>query len=90
MKKSIMVGMFIAVFCLGVVACDQFKAQPTKWEYKILWGMRSTDAQLVPLAQGQLDKLGKDGWELVSVQADDVNGTTSTDVSLYLKRPLAQ
>jgi hypothetical protein len=36
MNKSIAVAALIAVFCLGVVACDQFKAQPTKWEYQRL------------------------------------------------------
>jgi len=83
-------GMFIAILCLGFIGCDQLKSTPQKWEYEILKGQRDTSGQLIGDDQGKLDKLGKDGWELVSVQADDIQGSTSTQLSLYFKRPLSQ
>jgi Domain of unknown function (DUF4177) len=88
MKKSIAAGIFIAVFCLGVIACDQFKAQPAKWEYQVL-SFDSTNSTSSP--QDQLNKLGKAGWELVSVQSWEVNGNTQAFFGkACLKRPLAQ
>ena len=80
--------MFIIVFCIGVVACDQFKAQSTKWEYHVLsFDNNSTNSS----PEDQLNKLGKDGWELVSVQTWEVNGNTQEFFGkACLKRPLAQ
>jgi hypothetical protein len=78
MNKSIAVAALIAVFCLGVVACDQFKAQPTKWEYQILYFDTNHP-------QDQLNKLGKDGWELVAINTTESQGTNG-----YFKRPIAQ
>jgi len=76
--------MFIAVFGLGIVACDQFKPKPQKWEYQVLGFADATSTD-------QLNKAGKDGWELISIQPQEVNGTTVYSSNLfYLKRPLAQ
>ncbi len=82
MNKLSVVGMFVAVFCLGVVACNQSNAQPTKWEYHVVNGRYVT--------QDQLNVLGKDGWELVSVQATEEQGTTVSAQICYFKRPLAR
>jgi len=50
-----------------------------KWEYKIVRNP----------GEGELDKLGVEGWELVSVVAE-VEGhadRTSSTIYAYLKRP---
>jgi hypothetical protein len=78
MNELSVVGMFVAVFCLGLVACDQFKAQPTKWEYQILYFQTNHP-------DDQINKLGKDGWELVTITSSEVRGTYA-----YFKRPIAQ
>lgn len=88
MKNSIAVGMFLAAFCLGVVACDPFKDKPTKWEYQVL-SFDNTNPKNSP--PDELNKLGRDGWELVSVQSWEVNGNTQAFFGkACLKRPLAQ
>ncbi|HEV3455541.1 MAG TPA: DUF4177 domain-containing protein, partial [Thermoanaerobaculia bacterium] len=38
----------------------------TKWEYKII-NIRSENYRLDPNAAPQLNQLGEDGWELVSI-----------------------
>jgi hypothetical protein len=51
-----------------------------KWEYKVVHGP----------SQSELNQLGAEGWELVSVIAD-VSGdaySTSSSIKAYLKRPL--
>jgi len=84
MKKSITVGLFIAAFCLSIVACDQFKTTPQKWEYQTLIVTDPSDAN-------QLNKVGKDGWELVSILPPGNYGfKTFGDTFYCLKRPLAQ
>lgn len=50
-----------------------------KWEYKIVY---------LP-SESELNKLGNEGWELVSVAADvsgDAHGMSSS-MTAYLKRP---
>jgi hypothetical protein len=42
-----------------------------------------------PSLEGQLNKLGKDGWELVSVSNAEANGNNGGG-NYYFKRPLAQ
>ena len=37
-----------------------------KWEYKIEWFIRTTNEEI----QEKINKLGSEGWELVSVSAD--------------------
>jgi hypothetical protein len=88
MNKLIVVGMLVAIFCLGVIACDRIKAQPTKWEYQVLnFDEPGGDDH----AQDRLNQLGKEGWELVSVQAYEANGVTQNFFAkVCLKRPLAQ
>ena len=50
-----------------------------KWEYKVVYGPR----------ESELNKLGDEGWELVSVVADTSGDAYSTSSSIYayLKRP---
>ncbi len=80
MKKSTLAAIFVAGSLLGFVGCNQFKAQSTKWEYQIV----TFDSG----SQDELNKLGKDGWELVSVQVMEQNGSQVGFGQGYLKRPL--
>jgi hypothetical protein len=59
------------ILCLGFT----FQSKPTQWEYKIV-----SDSKV-------LNKLGAEGWELVSIK-DNVAGGTSFRTDYYLKRPL--
>lgn len=62
------------------------------WEYKVIkfrFGLYNNDEAL----QGTLNKLGSDGWELVSVvpivegSSDEGSGSIDTnDIKLFLKR----
>jgi len=91
MKKSILVGMTIAVLCLGLIGVltadvpsPQLKAKSQKWEYQVLPFSNEQETQ------NQLNKAGKDGWELISVQPSEANGSTVGYGFFFLKRPLAQ
>jgi hypothetical protein len=91
MKKSILIGMPIALLCLGLIGgltaeepSPQLKAKPQKWEYQVLSNPNPKDEH------DQLNKLGKDGWELVSVLTWEANGNTIPGYIFYFKRPLAQ
>ena len=91
MKKFILVGMVIAIMCLGLIGIlkagepsSQLKAKPQKWEYQVLSNPNPKDEH------DELNKLGKDGWELVSVLAWEANGSTIPGYIFYFKRPMAQ
>ena len=89
MKKSIMVGMFVAILWLGCVSAlraqatvTQSEAAAPKWEYQVVTITTSNSR----ISQDKLNQLGKGGWELVSVQTW-AGGNSGL---FYFKRPLVQ
>lgn len=82
MKRSIIAGMVIAAFCLGMIACGHFKSQPAKWEYK--WQYLN-----VPSEEAKLQQLGTDGWELVSIAEIGPPAQHGIDAFYVFKRPVA-
>lgn len=74
MKKNYWWLMFIVVFVVGlmissVFVCAEETVAETQWEYKIVYAKaKGSMKQQVKQDQPVLNALGKQGWELVTVQ----------------------
>lgn len=73
---------FVAA-CVGIAAT--FHPARESWDYIVVMGKgRGVDPGLETM---QLDSLGSEGWELVSVVGAEMAGSTGGTV-FYLRRPL--
>ena len=59
----------------------------TKWEYKII-KIRSENYRLDPNAAAQLDLLGEDGWELISITSVNFKSGATDNIAMVFKRPV--
>lgn len=59
----------------------------TRWEYKII-NIRSEQYRLDPAAATQLDRLGEEGWELVSMTSVNFKSGATDNIAMVFKRPL--
>jgi len=86
--KKIMLLVVLGVGLIGVVAAADTapspKATNPKWEYRV---ERYTPDTLTNKA-AQLNNLGQDGWELVSVEEQQSNGSNVSYGLYYLKRQI--
>ena len=57
----------------------------TIWEYKIL-NIRSENYRLDPTYEPQLNRLGEDGWELVSITAINFKTGATDHIGMVFKR----
>lgn len=57
----------------------------TRWEYKIL-NIRSENYRLDPAYDVELNELGKDGWELVSITAINFKTGATDHIGMVFKR----
>ena len=57
-----------------------------KWEYKII-NIRSENYRLNPAASRELDALGEDGWELVSITSVNFKTGATDNIGMVFKRP---
>ena len=71
--KRLIYYLIAAILTAGMVSCSK-KEEPNKWEYKTLisWPEMSSyfdyfHKNSIPVPEEELNKLGEDGWELVSV-----------------------
>ena len=55
------------------------------WEYKIL-NIRSENYRLDPTYEPQLNTLGEDGWELVSITAINFKTGATDHIGMVFKR----
>ncbi len=55
------------------------------WEYKIL-NIRSENYRLDPTYEPQLNRLGDDGWELVSITAINFKTGATDHIGMVFKR----
>jgi len=59
----------------------------TQWQYKII-NVRSESYRLDPNAAVELDKLGAEGWELVSITSVNFKTGATDNIALVFKRPV--
>lgn len=60
----------------------------TQWEYKII-NVRSENYRLDPNAASELNRLGEDGWELISITSVNFKSGATDNIALVFKRPRA-
>ena len=58
----------------------------TRWEYKII-NVRSESYRLDPAAATELDPLGAEGWELVSITSVNFKTGATDNIAMVFKRP---
>jgi selenocysteine lyase/cysteine desulfurase len=58
-----------------------------RWEYKII-NVRSEHYRLDPNAVTQLDALGEEGWELVSITSVNFKTGATDNIAMVFKRPV--
>lgn len=73
MKKLIFL-LVVASMALGITSCSKKQEESQKWEYKTLISWAELPSQFdyfsntsIPVPEEEMNKLGEDGWELVSV-----------------------
>jgi selenocysteine lyase/cysteine desulfurase len=62
------------------------EAEMTQWEYKII-NIRSENYRLDPAAAKELNHLGDDGWELVSITSVNFKTGATDNIAMVFKRP---
>jgi hypothetical protein len=58
-----------------------------RWEYRII-NIRSENYRLDPNYTSQLNELGEEGWELVSITAINFKTGATDHIGMVFKRPL--
>src|SRR3954447_6032301 len=64
------------------------RVEMNKWEYKII-NIRSENYRLDPNAATQLNQLGEEGWELVSITSVNFKTGATDNIAMVFKRPVA-
>ena len=59
-----------------------------RWEYQII-NIRSENYRLDPAAAEELNRLGQEGWELVSITSVNFKTGATDNIAMVFKRPLA-
>jgi hypothetical protein len=60
-----------------------------RWEYKII-NIRSENYRLDPNAARELNVLGDEGWELISITSVNFKTGATDNIALVFKRPRAE
>jgi hypothetical protein len=86
MKTKVWLPCIAAVILFGLVGWTGFGQKPqrtplTTWEYKVVYipGARN-------LSEGALNKMGAEGWELITFQAINNEGGTMGAGNYFFKR----
>ncbi len=58
----------------------------TKWEYQVI-NVRSENYRLDPNSAQEMNRLGDDGWELVSITSVNFKSGATDNIALVFKRP---
>lgn len=59
-----------------------------QWEYRII-NVRSENYRLDPNAATELNRLGEEGWELVSITSVNFKSGATDNIAFVFKRPRA-
>lgn len=59
----------------------------TQWEYHII-NIRSENYRLDPNATQEMNRLGEEGWELVSTTSVNFKNGASDNLAMVFKRPV--
>ena len=99
MKTLILLA--LALLLVPISGCKEQPAKQSRWEYKVVEFLNANNADGGPSEIALFNKMGSDGWELVSVVPGDrriqinqmgggFDGRLSKEVSLnaIFKRPL--
>ncbi len=57
-----------------------------KWEYRVI-NVRSEKYRLDPACVTELDALGQEGWELVSITSVNFKTGATDNIAMVFKRP---
>jgi hypothetical protein len=58
----------------------------SRWEYKVI-NVRSENYRLDPNSAREMNALGEDGWELVSITSVNFKTGATDNIALVFKRP---
>jgi hypothetical protein len=58
----------------------------SRWEYKII-NIRSENYRLDPAAATEMNRLGEEGWELVSITSVNFKTGATDNIAMVFKRP---
>ncbi len=61
--------------------------EQARWEYRII-NIRSEGYRLDPAYEDELNELGDEGWELVSITAINFKTGATDHIGMVFKRPL--
>jgi hypothetical protein len=59
----------------------------TRWEYTVI-NIRSENYRLDPACSTELNRYGKDGWELVGLTSVNFKTGATDNIAMVFKRPL--
>lgn len=62
------------------------ESERTRWEYKII-NIRSEHYRLDPDAAPELNRLGDEGWELISITSVNFKSGATDNIAMVFKRP---
>jgi hypothetical protein len=60
--------------------------EQARWEYRII-NIRSENYRLDPAYEDELNELGEEGWELVSITAINFKTGATDHIGMVFKRP---
>ena len=60
--------------------------EQARWEYRII-NIRSENYRLDPAYEDELNELGEEGWELVSITAINFQTGATDHIGMVFKRP---
>ncbi len=85
-RKVLVIISLVAVFLLGGFTFQSSK--PVTYEYKMVQvSSKKLPAHVMPpQVEEEANALGRDGWELVSTQAEIYEGNSGVVLNLFFKR----